>query len=95
MSDFSLALADEPLNGPCGLCGEVALWNRGLRLMRIETATPVCRHCAKTEAPHHLALLELASVADRVGRHSRHLLTPAMNSLLELARAAESYANAG
>ena len=38
------------------------------------------------------ALLDLACVAERVGRIGRHTLVPSMAVLLELARAAETYA---
>ena len=41
-----------------------------------------------------VALLDLAHVADKVGRIGRHLLTPSMESLLDLARAAENYSHA-
>jgi len=38
-----------------------------------------------------IALLDLAHTAERVGRSCRHLLTPPMESLLDLAQAAENY----
>jgi hypothetical protein len=39
------------------------------------------------------ALVELAHAAVRVGRCSRHMLTPPLESLLDLARAAENYSD--
>jgi hypothetical protein len=35
--------------------------------------------------------VELAHVADRVGRIGRHTLVPPLDALLDLARAAENY----
>jgi hypothetical protein len=40
-----------------------------------------------------IALLDLAQTAERVGKSCRHLLTPPMESLLDLARAAENYSH--
>ena len=59
--------------------------------MRVNPEDGVCRSCGKRYAPHLLALLDLAQAAERVGRTSRYLLVPPMESLLELARAAENY----
>jgi hypothetical protein len=36
-------------------------------------------------------LLDLAQVAERVGRIGRHTLSPPLGALLDLARAAEDY----
>jgi hypothetical protein len=38
-----------------------------------------------------LALLNLASVAHRVGQIGRHTISPPLEALLDLARAAENY----
>jgi hypothetical protein len=54
----------------------------------------VCRPCGKKHAPSLVALLDLAHVAERVGRIGRHTLVPPMGALLDLARAAESYTDA-
>jgi hypothetical protein len=51
----------------------------------------VCRDCGKSHAPALAALLDLAHVADRVGRIGRHMLVPPLDALLDLARAAENY----
>jgi hypothetical protein len=93
MPDFSLILGDAPLSELCAVCDDAALWPRGPRLVHVPTGRPVCRECGKEHAARYAAVVELLHVADRVGRHSRHLLTPAMKSLLDLARAAEMYAN--
>jgi hypothetical protein len=63
----------------------------GPHLFLEEHAEPLCRGCGKKLAPAMAALLELAVTAERVGRRSRHLLTPPLESLLDLARAAENY----
>lgn len=51
---------------------------------------PVCRDCGRVQAGGLLALLELAGVAEHVGRiHFHNALRIPMTMLLELARAAE------
>jgi hypothetical protein len=45
-------------------------------------------------APELTALIDLAAVAERVGRIGRHTLVPPMAALLDLARAAEQFADA-
>lgn len=92
MTDFAIALAPEPRNGPCGMCGEAALWKKGPRVCVLESGSPVCRECARHHAPQYFALLDLAISAERVGKACKHLLTPPMESLLELNRAAETFA---
>jgi hypothetical protein len=51
----------------------------------------VCSECGKKHAPTLAALVDLAGVAERVGRIGRHTLVPPLGALLELARAAENY----
>jgi hypothetical protein len=94
MERIILKLAEEPGTAPCPCCGEIVLWSRGPRMVASETDDTVCRRCAKRHAPNLLALIDLAHVAERVGKQSRHLLTPPMESLLDLARAAENYCSA-
>ena len=53
----------------------------------------MCLPCGKKWAPSMIALLELAMTAERVGKSCRHLLTPPMESLLDLAHAAENYSH--
>ena len=91
MDRILLKVADEPGTAPCPCCGEIVLWSKGLRMVLAENEETVCRRCGKRQAPNLAALLDLASVAERVGKQSRHLLTPPMASLLDLARAAENY----
>ena len=92
MLDCALVIASSDLNAACPTCGDTALWSRGPRIVVATTSEPLCRDCGRIHAPHLIALIELAHTADKVGRHSRHLLTPPMKSLLELARAAETFA---
>jgi aryl-alcohol dehydrogenase-like predicted oxidoreductase len=49
---------------------------------------------ARKGAPSLAALVKLADAAERVGRIGRHTVFPPMTALLELARAAENYAQA-
>lgn len=92
MTECVLVMAETDKSAPCPVCGELALWGRGPRLVCADSGDAVCRDCAKVHAPQLIALVDLAQTADKVGRHSRHLLTPPMRSLLELARAAETFA---
>ena len=82
---------NEPRESCCPACGEFTLSKKGPRLFAGHAEEPLCRDCGKRQAPHLVALLDLAGVADKVGRLCRHLLTPPMESLLDLARAAENY----
>jgi hypothetical protein len=80
-----------PNSNTCALCGRNAKAGSGLRLGLADTDHAVCRDCGKCHAPALVALLDLASVAERVGRIGRHTLVPPMAALLDLARAAEMY----
>lgn len=91
MQRIILKIADEPGNDACTVCGESTLWTKGPRLVTAEDDSTICRVCGKRHAAPLVALMDLANVADKVGRQSRHLLTPPMESLLDLARAAENY----
>ncbi len=92
MIECALVIASSDYSAACGSCGVATLWSRGPRLVMAVSSEPICRECGRLHAPHLIALLDLAQMADKVGRHSRHLLTPPMKSLLELARAAETFA---
>ncbi len=76
----------------CTLCGKPAKSTTGPRLFVGDSDDAVCRECGKRYAPALVALLDLAAVAERVGRIGRHTLVPPMAALLDLARAAEQYA---
>ena len=92
MIDCAIVIASSDCSACCSTCGNAALWGSGPRIVSSDTAEPMCRDCGRDHAPHLIALLDLAQTADKVGRHSRYLLTPTMKSLLELARAAETFA---
>lgn len=94
MQHCTIRVSDASQPQCCPSCGQhhhVGL--RGPRLYLEAHADPLCRGCGKKLAPAMAALLELAHTAERVGRRSRHLLTPPMESLLDLALAAENYSD--
>lgn len=91
MERMILKFAEDAGTAPCTLCSESTLWTKGPRLVLAESGNTVCRGCGKRHAAALVALLDLAHVADKVGQQCRHLLTPPMESLLDLARAAENY----
>ncbi|MCS7045495.1 MAG: hypothetical protein NZO58_03970 [Gemmataceae bacterium] len=91
MDRILVKLAQEAGSAICPLCGTLTRWGRGPRLVDAERSATICRACGKRHAPALVALLDLAHVADKVGRQGRHLLTPPMEALLDLARAAEDY----
>lgn len=75
----------------CSCCGKRNLDADGPYLARADTLEVVCRECGKKHAASLVALLDLAGVAQRVGRIGRHSVSPPMTALLDLARAAENY----
>lgn len=92
MTHLALQHHPDACEGPCALCGTPTFLPPGARFVLVETSEPVCTGCARQAAPALAALVGLASAAERVGRINRHIMTPPMSALLELARAAESYA---
>lgn len=90
MERFTIKVSDEGDNCCCGLCGEFMGSTPGPRL-HLDSGDTVCRRCGKRHAPHLMALVDLAQVAERVGQSCRHLLVPPMEVLLALASAAEDY----
>ncbi len=93
MERFTIQVVHETSQTPCPECGQLNLVKKGPRLFPVDSEEPLCRDCAKQLAPSLLALLELAHVAERVGRGFRHMLTPPMEALLDLAQAAENYSH--
>jgi hypothetical protein len=91
MKQLALKYSESSGHAACTLCGDQAELAAGPCLCEAESAQPVCRECGKRSAPHLLALVDLASAADRVGRTCRFVVPP-MEALLDLARAAENYA---
>ena len=90
MECFTIRFVDDADQKCCPKFGKctplIAGW-----LFTEEQDAPVCRSCGKKLAPSMVALLDLATAAERVGKSCRHLLTPPMSSLLDLAHAAENY----
>jgi len=93
MERFTIRFQANNCNVCCPLCTEHCSIRRGPHVALAENGEPICRACCKRQAPGMLALLDLAIVAENVGRTSRHLLTPPMEALLALARAAEVYSS--
>ena len=92
MTRLALQHHSDTCEASCGLCGKPTALTAGPQLVVVETGQPVCCGCGRQHAPALAALAALAGAAERVGRINRHTVTPPMSALLELARAAESYA---
>jgi hypothetical protein len=93
MAEFAIALQGAPLTDSCALCGK-RVAGVGPHLVLADGQELVCRECGRRQAPGLVALLDLAHVARRVGRIGHHTLVPPLHALLDLARAAEHYAEA-
>src|SRR5262245_42883570 len=74
----------------CGLCGN-AVPASGPHLSAADGGPTVCRDWGTRHAPSLGPLLDLARVAERVGRIGRHTLVPPMAAILDLVKAAEDY----
>jgi hypothetical protein len=92
MNDFAIRNRMLTDHLPCGFCGSQTMFAAGPELYLMDSSEPVCRDCGRKAAPQLAALLKLAHVAQRVGRIKRHTLMPPLEALLELAGAAEVYA---
>src|SRR5206468_9572215 len=93
MSHLTIKLHACTAGDPCPLCGRGLAPVPGPRLCLSDREAAVCNDCGKKHAPSLAALVDLAGVAERVGRIGRHTLVPPMTALLDLARAAEHYAD--
>jgi hypothetical protein len=93
MDNISIRFCDEAHSDRCPLCDAQVVHRPGPRLFLRDSEHAVCRECGKGTSPRLLELLDLASVAEKVGQRCRPLLTPPMEALLELARAAENYSH--
>ena len=89
MKELTIKFVPDESEPWCAECGERMFAANGPQLYVDEE--PVCRDCGKKHAPQAVALVDLAHVAERVGRVSRHSLVPPMEALLALARAAEDF----
>jgi hypothetical protein len=91
MATLTITFDPETPTDACGLCGGQATAAGGPRLVMADRVGAVCRQCGRKHAPSLVALLDLAQVAERVGRIGQHTLVPPLDALLDLARAAEDY----
>jgi hypothetical protein len=91
MPQLTIALHSDASAVCCGLCHRPHEFPAGPALCLENGQQPVCRDCGRKAAPSLVALLDLAVVAERVGRVARHTLIPSLETLLHLARAAENY----
>src|SRR5215469_12660740 len=83
MQQCNIRLCDESHRHACPVCGrEHGLNVQGPGLFLEAHGSPLCRPCGKKLAPAMAALLDLAVAAERIGRCSRHMLTPPLESLL-------------
>jgi hypothetical protein len=76
----------------CCLCDRLLAPASGPELCLAGSQLPVCQACGKEHAPALAALLDMARVADRVGRIGRHTVLPPLSALMDLARVAENFA---
>jgi hypothetical protein len=91
MPQLTIKLSPPAAHGACGLCAKPVVPVAGPHLCLDDGRDVVCRDCGRRHAPALAALLDLALVAERVGRIGRHTLVPPLDALLDLARAAEDY----
>ena len=91
MAHLTIRLDAAHTQARCGLCGGTTGSAKGPRLADADSEATVCRSCGKRHAPSLVALLDLACVAERVGRIGRHTVVPPMGAILDLVRAAEDY----
>lgn len=92
MPKFVIQFGDSVTTESCGICQQLVAVPIGPRLHDLEQSTPVCRDCAKKNAPQLAALIELSQIAERVGRVCAHCqFGVPMETHLELARASERY----
>jgi hypothetical protein len=91
MANLTIQLTPGAHSEACGLCGRTTGTAAGPRLCRADSRDVVCRDCGRRHAPSLVALLDLARVAEHVGHIGRHTLTPPLEAMLALVRAAEDY----
>ncbi len=89
---FLLEHRDEIRDQPCGVCGQALSAPAGMHLVLVGKSAPVCSACSHKHAPSLAALANLAEAATRIGRINRHSVFPPLTALLDLANAAEKYA---
>ena len=92
MMQILLEYKAEGSNEPCGLCGQPLTAPAGMHLIVAGSSASVCPDCGRKHAPSLAALVGLADAATRIGRIHRHSVFPPFTALLDLANAAEKYA---
>ena len=92
MMQVVLEYKTEATDNPCGLCGQPASAPAGMQFILAGSSAPVCPDCGRKHAPSLAALVHLADAATRIGRIGRHSVFPPLTALLDLANAAEKYA---
>jgi hypothetical protein len=91
MAQLTIRLDAPHITARCGLCGGSTGHTHGPQLSVADNHSTVCRSCGKSHAPSLVALLDLARVAERVGKIGRHTVVPPMAAILDLVKAAEDY----
>jgi hypothetical protein len=91
MANLTIQMKPAKSANACGLCGRTTAAGTGPCLCLADNWDTVCRECGQRHAPSLVALLDLALVAERVGHIGRHTLTPPLEAMLRLVRAAENY----
>jgi hypothetical protein len=91
---LTIAVREGAANYNCALCSRPLSQAEDLCLCLENDMCRVCGSCGVEHDPALAALLDMAKVAERVGRMGRHVLVPPLGALLELAHAAESYSSA-
>src|SRR5262245_59438866 len=78
-----LALSCHPTSSidGCAICGSALRAPGGLCLA--DNHQPVCEACGRQHAPSLVALVSLASAAERIGRMHRHSIFPPLSALLD------------
>lgn len=76
----------------CHFCARLFNRTPGMQLSLETPGSSVCEECGRKHAPALSALLHLGKAAERVVSTKRPLITPPLTLLLQLAMAAEKYA---
>lgn len=91
MTQLVIKFTDAASEEGCALCARPTAINVGPQLCLAESMAPVCFDCGQKHAPTLGALLDLARVAFRIGKISKHSPWVPLEKLLHLANAAEKF----
>jgi hypothetical protein len=92
MIELQIQRDEETGSETCSICGRHTISAAGMQLVQANTDKPVCPDCGRKHDPSLAALVNLADAATRIGRIGRHSVFPPLTALLDLASAAEKYA---